>query len=83
MDIASSVFWAAFGGGAAAGIFTLVAVIVAEWIRWFMDRPLVKVNVGFGYVHNHPLFDENKLYMSGSQKSAQQNSDTIDVWLVL
>jgi hypothetical protein len=45
----SDVFWAAFGGGAAAGIVTLIAVLFAEWYRWFLDRPLVKVSLSTGF----------------------------------
>lgn len=44
------VFWAAFGGGAAAGVFILLAVVIAEWLRWFFDRPLVKVEMSLGLI---------------------------------
>jgi len=44
------IFWAAFGGGAAAGAFVLLAVVIAEWLRWFFDRPLVKVEMNLGTV---------------------------------
>ena len=47
MSEGSSIFWAAFGGGAAAGIFTLFAVILAEWLRWRSDRPLLKASLRF------------------------------------
>ena len=40
-----NVFWAAFGGAAAAGIITMIALLTAEWFRWFLDRPLVKVEL--------------------------------------
>jgi hypothetical protein len=43
------VFWAAFAGAAAAGLITLVAVLIAEWFRWFLDRPLVLVKVVWVY----------------------------------
>jgi hypothetical protein len=46
----SDVFWAAFGGAAAAGFTTLVAILVAEWYRWFLDRPLVKVEMSLGFL---------------------------------
>lgn len=46
----SDVFWAAFGGGAAAGIFTLIALMITEWFKWFLDRPLVKVSFSTGYI---------------------------------
>ncbi len=45
-----NVFWAAFGGGAAAGIITLFAVIIAEWFRWFLDRPLIRVKTSLGFI---------------------------------
>ena len=45
----SNVFWAAFGGGAAAGVFTLLAILGAEWFRWYLDRPLLKVRVSLGF----------------------------------
>jgi hypothetical protein len=47
----TDIFWAAFGGGAAAGVITLIAVVTAEWFRWFFDRPLVKVEVSLGFLH--------------------------------
>jgi hypothetical protein len=50
MNESSVVFWAAFGGAAAAGIFTLIAVIGGEWFRWFLDRPLVRVKLSIGYM---------------------------------
>lgn len=45
-----NVFWAAFGGGAAAALLTLVALITVEWFKWFLDRPLVKVNISLGFL---------------------------------
>lgn len=44
------VFWAAFGGGAAAGVVTLVAVIAGEYIRWAVVQPKLVVSMLFGYV---------------------------------
>lgn len=38
------IFWAAFGGGAAAGVI----VIAADWFRWHLDRPLLKVGLSLG-----------------------------------
>jgi len=46
------VFWAAFAGAAAAGLITLIAVLTAEWFRWFLDRPLVKVEMTLGFIIN-------------------------------
>lgn len=43
------VFWAAFAGAAAAGLITLIALLIAEWFRWFLDRPLVKVEITLGF----------------------------------
>ncbi len=45
------VFWAAFGGAVAAGLITLAALLTAEWFRWFLDRPLVKVEMTLGFLH--------------------------------
>lgn len=43
---ASAIFWAAFGGGAAAG-----AVIgIIELVRWLSSRPLLKVEVELGEI---------------------------------
>jgi hypothetical protein len=42
----SDVFWAAFGGGAAAGIL----VLIAECFRWYLDRPLVNVKISTGFI---------------------------------
>jgi hypothetical protein len=80
VDTASGVFWAAFGGGAAAGIFTLIAIVVAEWTRWFIDRPLIKVSVGFAYVHNHPLFDENTRYICLEAKNPHSKPVTLSTF---
>lgn len=46
----SDLFWAAFGGGAAAGVFVILAVAIGEWVRWFLDRPLVRLEVRLGFV---------------------------------
>ena len=54
MSESFSVFWAAFGGAAAAGIFTLIAVMGAEWFRWYMDRPLLRVDARLGYMMQGP-----------------------------
>jgi hypothetical protein len=62
-DNGLNIFWAAFGGGAAAGIFTLIALSVAEWLRWFIDRPLLKVSMTFAFAHNIPMFKENIPYI--------------------
>ena len=46
MTEASNIFWAAFGGGAAAG-----AVIgIIELIRWLTSRPLLKVRAELGKI---------------------------------
>lgn len=46
------VFWAAFGGGAAAGIVTLVAVLLAEYIRWRLAQPSLQIAVTLGMHFN-------------------------------
>jgi hypothetical protein len=45
----SDIFWSAFGGGAAAGLFTLLALGFVEWLRRFLDRPLVLVRAMWAY----------------------------------
>lgn len=59
MNESSNVFWAAFGGAAAAGLVTLVGVLAAEWYRWFLDRPLIKVEARLGYIL-YPFGDPDK-----------------------
>lgn len=44
----SEVFWAAFGGGLAS----LISVGMVEFARWFADRPLLKVSLERGFLHN-------------------------------
>ena len=44
----SDIFWAAFGGGAAAGVFSLLALLFVEWLRRFLDRPMVKCEFTLG-----------------------------------
>lgn len=63
VDNGLDIFWAAFGGGAAAGIFTLIALSFAEWLRWFVGRPLLKVSMAFAYARNVPMFQENIPYI--------------------
>lgn len=43
-------FWAAFGGGAAAGVFTLSAVLLSEYIRHRRDRERVAVDATAGII---------------------------------
>lgn len=43
-------FWAAFGGGAAAGILSITAVGVAEWLRWYLDRPTLRMDLRVGTI---------------------------------
>jgi len=46
-----SVFWAAFAGGAAAGTVGLVGLVASEWLRWWLDRPLLVVGASLGYIY--------------------------------
>lgn len=46
MTEASNIFWAAFGGGAAAG--AVIAII--ELVRWLSSRALLKVKVELGEI---------------------------------
>jgi len=43
------VFWAAFGGGAAAGLFTLVAILLSDYLQRRRERPLLKVKLSAGW----------------------------------
>lgn len=73
-DNGLNIFWAAFGGGAAAGIFTLIALSVAEWLRWFIDRPLLKVSMTFAYAYNVPMFKENIPYICLTARNPHSKS---------
>ncbi len=44
------VFWAAFGGGAAAGVFSLLAVVLGELFRLKSGRPKLEVSARLGGV---------------------------------
>ena len=43
------VFWAAFGGGAAAGVVTLVSVTAIELIRWRLVEPKLRVRANWTF----------------------------------
>lgn len=62
MGSEANIFWAAFGGAAAAGVLTLIAVLAAEWFRWFLDRPLIKAQISFGFIH-HQVIKDNTWYV--------------------
>ncbi len=70
-------FWAAFGGGAAAGIFTLIALLFVEWLRWFLDRPLLKVGMTFAFVYNHPMFQQGIRYVCLEAKNPHSKPVTV------
>lgn len=56
------VFWAAFGGGAAAGVFTLLAVLLGEYIRWQLAQPKLEVSVSLGFfVHGGVAAEETRI----------------------
>ena len=76
----SNMFWAAFGGAAAAGIFTLLAVLFAEWLRRFLDRPLLKVNMTFARIHNHPMFKEGVRYICLEAKNPHSKPVTVETF---
>ncbi|MGA9099734.1 MAG: hypothetical protein WB392_12480 [Methanotrichaceae archaeon] len=80
MDTASSVFWAAFGGGAAAGIFTLLAVVLTQWIRWYLDRPLIKVGVSFARLINVPGVNQKDLNISLEAKNPHNRTATLSTF---
>lgn len=43
------VFWAAFGGGAAAGVVTLLSVLLIEVLRWRLSAPKLRVWASFTF----------------------------------
>lgn len=53
MNESAVVFWAAFGGGAAAGFI----VLAVELFKRFLDRPLVKVSLRLGNLIQVPPAD--------------------------
>lgn len=44
------IFWAAFGGGLAGSIGTLVGVLAVEFIRWQLSQPKLKLEVYLGVI---------------------------------
>jgi len=53
MQVGANVFWAALGGG----ISTLIAVLSVEWLRRFLDRPLLKIELSPGFYSGGPEID--------------------------
>ena len=47
----ANVFWAAFGGGAAAGAVGVIGVLIVEYFRAKRDAPRLDVTVSLGYEH--------------------------------
>jgi hypothetical protein len=43
-------FWAAFGGGAAGSVFTLLGVLLLDYLGRRRNRPLLQVELEFGYL---------------------------------
>jgi hypothetical protein len=72
MNGSSIVFWAAFGGAASAGLITLIAMLAAEWYRWFLDRPLVKVSASFSII-----VGDDTLYLSLDAKNPHTKPVTL------
>ena len=60
------VFWAAFGGGAAAGMVTLVAVMFAEWLRRRSDQPLLNIKASVGLEVGPYRNNDVKIYVTAS-----------------
>jgi hypothetical protein len=44
------VFWAAFGGGAAGGMFSLLGVLLLDSFRQWRLRPMLRLRLEFGYL---------------------------------
>ena len=76
----ANVFWAAFGGGAAAGVVGVVGVLVVEYFRARRDRPGLDVTVSLGYEHGgYPdRSDVMMVFLSASNPRAIPL--TIDSW---
>jgi hypothetical protein len=74
----SDVFWAAFGGGAAAGIFTLLAVLSTEWFRDFLNRPRIGTKLMFAQIisHAHANRDSTQ-YLSFEAANAKDKPVTL------
>jgi hypothetical protein len=51
-----NVFWAALGAAIGGGFVALVV----EWIRWFIDRPLIRCSVHLGFIHNQLIQDDTR-----------------------
>jgi hypothetical protein len=66
MDNGINVFWAAFGGGAAAG----VVLLLVELLRWYLDRPLLKVSMTFMHTYGVPMIpDKTRFILLKAKKS--------------
>ena len=68
----NNIFLAAFGGAAAAGIITLIAVLTAEWFRWFLDRPLIKVSMTTGFTITGNSVSEKRLFLEARNPHSKQ-----------
>ncbi len=44
------IFWAAFGGGAAGSVVTLVAVLASEYLKGRLSEPKLVVSISLGYM---------------------------------
>ena len=53
------VFWAAFGGGAAGSLVTLVAVLASEWLKWRLSEPKVAVSIALGHIRGGIVYRLN------------------------
>jgi len=64
------VFWAAFGGGAAAGVVTLIAVILGECFRSQIAQPMLVVTMALGRIYtiggtSQPAVQERLTFCKG------------------
>ena len=55
------VFWAAFGGGAAAGVVGVVGIMAVEWMRATREAAKLEVDSTFARVLGHYARDEGVL----------------------
>jgi hypothetical protein len=71
-----SVFWAAFGGGAAAGI----VMLLVELLRWYMDRPLLKVSMTFMLTLGHHAIKDNTRFIVLVAKNPHSKPVTVETF---
>ncbi len=75
MDLRFEIFMAALGGSLGGGII----ILFSEWLRWFLDRPLLKVSMTFSFIHNHPMFNKDR-YISLEASNPHSKPITVSMF---